>query len=85
MVLTLTSAMNNNLMKFMAGQPTAWPMTQTSKKTNVTALDDPAKGKLIFQYYVKRLWKNDTAGCTEKEKFQFHGNCYFWGVGIKDV
>jgi len=36
---------------------------------------------MVFEYYIRRLYKNDSDGC--KEKLQFHGNCYFWGVSIE--
>lgn len=50
-----------------------------SKKTNIT-LTTNEDYKVIFQYYVKRLWKKNDD--NKKQKFQFHGNCYIWGIDV---
>lgn len=86
MQLTQIRAMGGDvetLMPFMATQATDWPKSQTSKHTNVTLwenTDDPKDNYLTFNYYVKRLWEYDEKNCMIKEKYQFHGNCFFWGL-----
>lgn len=47
---------------------------------------DEEKDKYVkFQYYIKRLWACDEAGKITKDKYQFHGNCFFWGVDVAEV
>jgi len=54
------------------------PPTDTEKVK--LALWEEGEYHVTLEYYIRRLYKNDDSGC--KEKLQFHGNCWFWGVDI---
>lgn len=73
-------AMGEDLMKFMKSDEKDYPNPVDTPKKNVTVWED-GDNSMKFEYYIRRLYKNDSSGC--KEKLQFHGNCYFWGISIE--
>jgi hypothetical protein len=82
-IVTLVDAkaMSENLMKFMKSDLVDYPNKTDTSKTNVTLWED-GENTMVFEYYIRRLVNdNGTAEC--KEKLQFHGNCYFWGVSVE--
>ena len=77
---------DNSLMNFMDSDKEEFPTTESYPKTplrlHLWKTDDweqDLDDELVFDMYLKKL-----GGGSDGTKYQFHGNCHFWGVKTAD-
>lgn len=69
-------------MKYMAQDDSEWSVYKDTPKKNVTLWEE-GEAYVRLQYYIRyRQNGKDDSEC--KEKYQFHGNCYHWGISAAE-